>query len=185
KVQQRPPSPVQDDIKLAQRLPLRILLAEDHLVNQKVALLLLERLGYRADVAANGLEVLEALNRQPYDLVLMDVQMPEMDGLEASRRICQEWPAHARPRIIAMTANAMQGDRELCLDAGMNDYISKPIRVDTLIQALSQCPPNPEPQQAQKEESESKKPEIDVPAVNLTELQAFCSSIDRDSTQIL
>ncbi|MEP6519529.1 response regulator [Microcoleus vaginatus FACHB-2002] len=185
KVQQQLPKSVQDDIKLAQRLPLRILLAEDHLVNQKVALLLLERLGYRADVAANGLEVLEALHRQPYDVVLMDVQMPEMDGLEASRRICQEWPAHARPWIIAMTANAMQGDRQVCLDAGMNDYISKPIRVDALIQALSQCPPNPEPQQAQKEESDSKKPEIDVPAVNLTELQAFCSSIDEDSTQIL
>ncbi|WP_445301791.1 PAS domain S-box protein [Microcoleus sp. K1-B1] len=185
KVQQHLPRSVQDDMKLAQRLPLRILLAEDHLVNQKVALLLLERLGYRADIAANGLEVLEALNRQPYDVVLMDVQMPEMDGLEASRRICQEWPAHTRPRIIAMTANAMQGDRQVCLDAGMNDYISKPIRVDALIQALSQCPPNPEPQQAQKEESDSNKPEIDVPAVNLTELQAFCSSIDQDSTQIL
>ncbi|MEG5039948.1 PAS domain S-box protein [Microcoleus sp. B3-D2] len=185
KVQQQLPISVQDDMKLAERLPLRILLAEDHLVNQKVALLLLERLGYRADVAANGLEVLEALNRQPYDVVLMDVQMPEMDGLEASRRICQEWPAHARPRIIAMTANAMQGDRQLCLDAGMNDYISKPIRVEALIQALSQCPPNQEPQQAQKQESDSNKPEIDMPAVNLTELQAFCSSIDEDSTQIL
>ncbi|MEG4408835.1 response regulator [Microcoleus sp. MON2_D5] len=185
KVQQRPPSSVQDDIKLAQKLPLRILLAEDHLVNHKVALLLLERLGYRADVAANGLEVLEALHRQPYDVVLMDVQMPEMDGLEASRRIGEEWPAHARPWIIAVTANAMQGDRELCLDAGMNDYISKPIRVEALIQALSQCPPNQEQQQAQKQESDSNKPEIDVPAVNLTELQAFCSSIDEDSTQIL
>ncbi|MEG4201003.1 response regulator [Microcoleus sp. Pol12A5] len=185
KVQQRPPSSVEDDIKLGQRLPLRILLAEDHLVNQKVALLLLERLGYRADVAANGLEVLEALHRQPYDVVLMDVQMPEMDGLEATRRIGEEWPAHARPRIIAMTANAMQGDRELCRDAGMNDYISKPIRVEALIQALSQCPPNPQPQQAQKDESDSNKPEIDMPAVNLAELQAFCSSIDEDSTKIV
>ena len=186
KVQQQLPISVQDDMKLAQRLPLRILLAEDHLVNQKVALLLLERLGYRADIAANGLEVLEALNRQPYDVVLMDVQMPEMDGLEASRRICEQWPAHTRPRIIAMTANAMQGDRQVCLDAGMNDYISKPIRVEVLHQALSQCPPSPEPQQeAQKEESDSNKPEIEMPAVNLTELQAFCSSIDQDSSQIL
>ncbi|MEG4842292.1 PAS domain S-box protein [Microcoleus sp. B9-D4] len=185
KVQQQLPRSVIDDMKLAERLPLRILLAEDHLVNQKVALLLLERLGYRADIAANGLEVLEALNRQPYDVVLMDVQMPEMDGLEASRRICEQWPAHTRPWIIAMTANAMQGDRQVCLDAGMNDYISKPIRLEALNQALSQCPPNPEPQQAQKEESDSKKPEIDVPAVNLTELQAFCSSIDQDSTEIL
>ncbi|MEG4942673.1 response regulator [Microcoleus sp. F4-D5] len=185
KVQQQLSISVQDDIKLAQRLPLRILLAEDHLVNQKVALLLLERLGYRADIAANGLEVLEALHRQPYDVVLMDVQMPEMDGLEASRRISDEWPADARPWIIAMTANAMQGDRQLCLDAGMNDYISKPIRVEALIQALSQCQANPEQQQAQKEESDSYQPEIDVPAVNLTELEAFCSSIDRDSTKIL
>ncbi|MEG4988512.1 PAS domain S-box protein [Microcoleus sp. BR0-C5] len=185
KVQQQVPRSVVDDMKLVERLPLRILLAEDHLVNQKVALLLLERLGYRADIAANGLEVLEALNRQPYDVVLMDVQMPEMDGLEASRRICEQWPAHTRPWIIAMTANAMQGDRQVCLDAGMNDYISKPIRLEALNQALSQCPPNPEPQQAQKEESDSKKPEIDVPAVNLTELQAFCSSIDQDSTEIL
>ncbi|MEG3927326.1 response regulator [Microcoleus sp. T3_D1] len=185
KVQQQLPISVEDDMKLAQRLPLRILLAEDHLVNQKVALLLLERLGYRADIAANGLEVLEALNRQPYDVVLMDVQMPEMDGLEASRRICQQWPAHTRPWIIAMTANAMQGDRQVCLDAGMNDYITKPIRLEALNQALSQCQPNPEPQQAQKEESDSNKPKIDRPAVNLTELQAFCSSIDQDSTEIL
>ncbi|MEG4275423.1 MULTISPECIES: response regulator [unclassified Microcoleus] len=185
KVQQQLSISVQDDMKLAQRLPLRILLAEDHLVNQKVALLLLERLGYRADIAANGLEVLEALHRQPYDVVLMDVQMPEMDGLEASRRICQEWPADTRPWIIAMTANAMQGDRQVCLDAGMNDYISKPIRLEALNQALSQCPPNPAPQRAQKEELDSNKPKIDRPAVNITELQAFCSSIDQNSTEIL
>jgi PAS domain S-box-containing protein len=118
--------------KLAESLPLRILLAEDHLVNQKVALLMLERMGYRADVAANGLEVLQALHRQPYDVVLMDVQMPEMDGLEASRQICQAWQAEVRPYIIAMTANAMRGDREECLAAGMDDYISKPIQVETL-----------------------------------------------------
>lgn len=126
---------------LAQRLPLRILLAEDHLVNQKLALLLLERLGYRADVAANGLEVLEALHHQPYDVVLMDVQMPEMDGLEASRRIVQEWSLQQRPRMIAMTANALQGDREECLAAGMDDYLSKPIKIDALVKALQQCRP--------------------------------------------
>jgi CheY-like chemotaxis protein len=92
-------------------------------------------------VAANGLEALAALQRQPYDVVLMDVQMPEMDGLEAARRIKQTWSAAQRPRIIAMTANAMQGDREKCLDAGMDDYITKPIRVEALVEALNQTQP--------------------------------------------
>ncbi len=124
------------DSQLAQRLPLRILLAEDHIVNQKLALQILRKMGYRADVAANGIEVLQALKRQPYDVILMDVQMPEMDGLEASRRICQQWPVENRPRIIAMTANAMQGDREECLAAGMDDYISKPVQVQELQTAL-------------------------------------------------
>ncbi len=127
--------------RLAEQLPLRILLAEDHLVNQKLALFLLEKMGYRAEAVGNGLEVLEALRRQFYDVVLMDVQMPEMDGLEATRHICQEWPQLKRPRIIAMTANAMQGDRQMCLDAGMDDYISKPIRVAELVQALEKCQP--------------------------------------------
>ena len=120
---------------------IRILLAEDNVVNQKVATHLLDRIGYRADIAANGLEVLEALKRQSYDVVLMDVQMPEMDGLEATRRICQEWPANKKPRIIAMTANAMQGDREKCLEAGMDDYITKPVRREELALALSKCQP--------------------------------------------
>ncbi|MEA5452406.1 PAS domain S-box protein [Leptolyngbya sp. CCNP1308] len=127
------------ETKLAETLPLRILLAEDHLVNQKVALLMLERMGYRADVAANGLEVLQALHRQPYDVVLMDVQMPEMDGLATSRQICQEWQADLRPYIIAITANAMQGDREECLAAGMDDYVSKPIQPKELEAVLRRC----------------------------------------------
>ena len=133
--------PARPDVEMAQRLPLRILLAEDYVVNQKVALRLLAQMGYRADVAANGLEAIQALERQPYDVILMDVQMPDMDGLEATRQICERWPAGARPRIIAMTANAMQGDREICLAAGMDDYVSKPIRVDELVQALSRCQP--------------------------------------------
>jgi len=128
------------DAQMAQQLPLRILLAEDNPVNQQVASHLLQRMGYRADVAGNGLEVLEALQRQPYDVVFMDVQMPEMDGLEASRRICQEWSEQnqqsKRPRIIAMTANAMVGDREMCIEAGMDDYISKPIHIEELVEAL-------------------------------------------------
>jgi CheY-like chemotaxis protein len=130
--------------EMAQRLPLRILLAEDYAVNQKLALRLLAQIGYRADVAANGLEAIQALERQPYDVVLMDVQMPEMDGLEATRQIRARWPSeqgHLQPRIIAMTANAMQGDREMCLAAGMDDYVSKPIRVDELVQALARCAP--------------------------------------------
>ncbi len=126
----------QFDADMGQRHPLRILLAEDNLINQKLALRLLERMGYRADVAANGLEVLQSLRRQPYDVVLMDVQMPEMDGLEASRAIWSEWPAEQRPRIVAMTANVLPEDRQECLAAGMDDFIAKPIRVDELVAAL-------------------------------------------------
>ncbi len=115
----------------------RILLAEDNVVNQKVALHLLHNLGYRADLAANGLEVLEAVERQTYDIILLDMQMPEMDGLEAARQLVKRYPApSARPWIIALTANAMQGDRELCLAAGMDDYLTKPIKKPELSSAL-------------------------------------------------
>jgi signal transduction histidine kinase/DNA-binding response OmpR family regulator/nitrate/nitrite-specific signal transduction histidine kinase len=129
------------DPGMAARRPLRILLAEDIVVNQKLALRYLDKLGYRADVAANGLEAIAALERQPYDAILMDVQMPELDGLEASRRICARWPREQRPAIIAMTANAMQGDREMCLAAGMDEYISKPLRVEELMAALLKVQP--------------------------------------------
>jgi PAS domain S-box-containing protein len=121
---------------LAEQLPLRILLAEDIVVNQKVALLMLKKLGYQADVVANGLEVLEALQRQAYDVVLMDVNMPEMDGLKASQIIRQTWNDGERPYIIAMTANAMRGDRQACLAVGMDDYLSKPLQIEELAKAL-------------------------------------------------
>ncbi len=127
----------QMDPDMAKRLPLKILLAEDNAVNQKLAIRLLQQMGYRADVAGNGLEAIEAVERQKYDVILMDVQMPEMDGLEATREI-RKLKVAAQPRIIAMTANAMQGDREMCLAAGMDDYISKPIRIEELVNALNQ-----------------------------------------------
>src|SRR5207248_3809563 len=109
------PAKARLDPGMATRHPLRILLAEDNVVNQKLALRILQQMGYRADLASNGIEAVESVERQTYDVVLMDVQMPEMDGLDAARQICARWDAHERPRIVAMTANAMQGDRDMCL----------------------------------------------------------------------
>jgi PAS domain S-box-containing protein len=123
------------------RSALRILLAEDNAMNQKVALRLLEQLGYRADVASNGREAIEALERQPYDVVLMDVQMPELDGLDATRQIRERWPDQGRPHIVAMTANALPEDREACFAAGMDDYVAKPIRAEELVAALKRAKP--------------------------------------------
>jgi CheY-like chemotaxis protein/HPt (histidine-containing phosphotransfer) domain-containing protein len=140
--------------QLAERMPLRILLAEDNVVNQQLALLLLKKLGYRADVTADGLEALQALEREPYDVVLMDVQMPKMDGLEATRHIHQRWPqGRRRPYVIAATANAMQEEREACLAAGMDDYLPKPIHLEELAAALRRCRPRvaPRPPAAARE----------------------------------
>jgi CheY-like chemotaxis protein len=116
------------DRTLAERLPLRLLLADDNRVNQRVGTAFLEKMGYRVEVAANGLEVLQALERQCFDLIFLDVHMPQMDGYETARQLRQKWPGDERPFVIAMTGNTMEGDRELCLAAGMDDYISKPIR---------------------------------------------------------
>ena len=137
-----PTAPSTPGLDLAARHPLRILLAEDNLVNQKLAVRLLERMGYRPELAGDGLQVIAALERDTFDVVLMDVQMPELDGLDATRRIRTTWPD--RPvRIVAMTANAMADDRDACLAAGMDDYVSKPIRVDELVAALERAGPTP------------------------------------------
>jgi GAF domain-containing protein/CheY-like chemotaxis protein len=130
----------QIDPTMAAHHPLRILLAEDNAVNQKLAMRLLQQMGYRADLASNGIEAVESVKRQAYDVVLMDVQMPELDGLDATRQICKLLEAPRRPRIVAMTANAMQGDREMCMAAGMDDYLTKPIRVDRLVETLNSVP---------------------------------------------
>ncbi len=127
---------VKFDRTMAERHPLRILIAEDNVVNQKVALKILDRMGYRADVVSNGKEAVEAVARQGYDMVLMDVQMPEMDGVEATSRI-REQQRHNRPWIIALTANALQGDKERYLGVGMDDYLSKPIKIEELAKVLT------------------------------------------------
>jgi CheY-like chemotaxis protein/anti-sigma regulatory factor (Ser/Thr protein kinase) len=127
------------DSNLGRAHPLDILLAEDNVVNQKVALLLLDRLGYRADVAASGQEVIEAVERQHYDVILMDVHMPEMDGIEATRNVFAMLPPAEYPYIIAMTAAAMQEDRERCRQVGMHNFISKPVKVEELVRALLQA----------------------------------------------
>jgi signal transduction histidine kinase/DNA-binding response OmpR family regulator/HPt (histidine-containing phosphotransfer) domain-containing protein/PAS domain-containing protein len=140
RVSSRRPPKSRIDANMGKMLPRRILIAEDNATNQKLITVLLGRLGYQADITANGLEALKALHRQAYDVVLMDVQMPELDGLEATRRLRAELSESEQPYVVAMTANAMQGDRERCLAAGMNDYVSKPIRIEELVRALRSSP---------------------------------------------
>jgi CheY-like chemotaxis protein/HPt (histidine-containing phosphotransfer) domain-containing protein len=126
------------DPNLAERLPLRILLADDHVVNQKIGSRILQGFGYRCEIAGNGLEVIQALERQTFDIVFLDIQMPEMDGYETARQVRKRWSEAERPRLIAMTANALQGDREKCLEAGMDDYIAKPVKIADFQKALEQ-----------------------------------------------
>ncbi len=145
---------------------LRILVAEDNATNQHVARMLLAKIGYQPDVVNNGREAIAALERHPYDVILMDVEMPEMDGLEATRRIHARWPADQRPRIIAATANAMNDDRETYLAAGMDDYVSKPIRIAELAAAIARCRPR----------SSSTAPNLDADA-----LDALRASLDDDA----
>ncbi|WP_193198990.1 ATP-binding protein [Nostoc sp. MG11] len=129
------------DPRMAEQHPLKILLVEDYVINQRMIQLMLQQMGYKPDVANNGLEALFVLRRQSYDVVLMDLQMPEMDGLTTTQYICQEWTPDVRPRIIALTANAMSGDRDRCLASGMDDYLIKPIRIAELMRVLKSCQP--------------------------------------------
>lgn len=175
------------DREMADKYPLRILLAEDNLVNQKVAIKIFEKLGYRVEIASNGLEVLSALQMTDYDIIFMDVHMPELDGLEATRAIRSNGTAAHQPVIIAMTANAMQGDREICLSAGMDDYVSKPVRIDELqilimrwsdqIQKHPQPAKDTEPQPVQREPVVN---EFEMPVlqdIESEEDQAFVSDL--------
>ncbi len=139
------------DNHMSAKYPVRILLVEDNAINQRVALRILERLGYRADVAGNGLEAIDAVRRQPYDLVLMDIQMPEMDGVAATQRIRQILPNDAQPWVVAMTANALDGDRETYLAAGMDGYISKPVRIDELVATITNCCPHTQSRHRKRE----------------------------------
>jgi len=142
-VQQEKKAPISPtlDSSLAGRLPLQILLADDNPINQRVGQSVLTKLGYKSDLATNGTEVLKAIEQKSYDILFLDVQMPEMDGLEAARKINAKWPVEKRPRIIAMTGNALMGDREKCLAAGMDDYISKPVRIADMQQAIERWGP--------------------------------------------
>lgn len=135
---EEPPQPEIPEHKLpdnfSQKYPLNILVAEDNLMNQRLILQILSKLGYKADLAADGLEVLEMVNKKPFDIIFMDIQMPKMDGLEATRSIKKLFPVH--PYIIAMTANALESDVKTSMDAGMDDYISKPFKLDDLVNKI-------------------------------------------------
>ena len=133
---QGPRGDAASDVNLAARMPLRILLTDDDMVNRKVGCAILRKMGYQPAVACNGLEALQMLEEQTFDIVLMDLQMPVMDGCEATRKIIERWPANERPQIVAFTADALEGDREKCLALGMDDYVPKPVRVDEMIAVL-------------------------------------------------
>jgi PAS domain S-box-containing protein len=191
-VRDEPPKRPIFDSAMAERLPLRILLAEDNEINQDVVSQFLGRLGYQPDVAENGKAVLDALQRQPYDVVLMDVQMPEMDGIEATQHIRRELPLDRQPRIIAVTANALRGERAACLAAGMDDYISKPIDLAQLIQAIERCAPaarsatEPAPLVEPGDDSEPQPAHIDTDMpLDLTTFQQLRATFGEDAPRLL
>jgi signal transduction histidine kinase/DNA-binding response OmpR family regulator/HPt (histidine-containing phosphotransfer) domain-containing protein len=207
--EERKPQPTTSrlDATMASRLPLRILLTDDNVINQKVALRLLQQLGYKADTAHNGLDAIRAVEQQPYDVILMDVQMPELDGLEATRRIRQRQQAAkpgeplARPiAIIAMTANAMQGDREKCLAAGMDDYLPKPVRPEALQAVLEKhahaaqanpaapvfpAPPDGEPLLTILPQPGPSGPVVESPPVDLERLNDFAGGNSENFNELV
>jgi signal transduction histidine kinase/CheY-like chemotaxis protein len=174
------------DTRFGEDHPLRILVAEDNATNQMVARLLLSKLGYKAKLVSNGLGALEAIDAFPYDVVFMDMQMPEMDGLTAARELNRRFTPGQRPRIIAMTANAMEEDRRACLDAGMDDYISKPITPQKLVQVLSRSQRRsddgivavrPRKRKAAKVRSSAKPHQSEAPATGAAVVEQLDASI--------
>ncbi|MBF2074028.1 MAG: response regulator [Synechococcales cyanobacterium C42_A2020_086] len=164
---------------------LRILLAEDNLVSQKVALLMLQRIGYRAQVVTSGLDVLNALHQQPYDVILLDVQMPKMDGLETARQIKQQWPPEQCPRMIAMTASLLVEDCATYQDAGIDGYLSKPVQLEKLAALLRNCRPTtslPSDATNPSHSDYASDPSVELPASEqssaLTESAAVTASLD-------
>ncbi len=145
RLEKKAPANSEFDSTMAGRLPLRLMLADDNLINQKVGVKMLQRLGYQPEVAANGIEVLKLLEQHPFDIILLDVQMPEMDGLEVARRIRAQWPEDRRPRLVAMTGNVLEGARDKCLEAGMDDYVAKPVRISELRDILERWGPKQPP----------------------------------------
>jgi CheY-like chemotaxis protein len=129
-------SGIKFDTHFSQKFPLQILIAEDNIVNQKIAEKLFQKLGYQVDIVNNGVEVLTALKQQIYDVIFMDIQMPELDGIETTKAIYQEWGKTNRPYIIAMTANAMQSNRDECLSVGMDDFIPKPVKLEAIVESI-------------------------------------------------
>ncbi len=189
---QEPDNPLElDDPRQQLRgatLPLRLLLVEDVPVNQKVALHMLEKLGYRLDVVNNGQEAVEALKRQDYDVVLMDVQMPIMDGFEATQQIRQYSSSPITPWIIAMTAHAMQGDKEKCLRSGMNDYIGKPVRIQEIVAALERYADvisPPENLHQARSVSSSAQEDVSLPILNPAELESIAQSLGSEDHEII
>jgi PAS domain S-box-containing protein len=170
--------------------PLRILLADDNVVNQKVGARVLERLGYRTDLAANGLEVLQAMHRQEYDLILMDVQMPEMDGIETTHQIRANWPPVKQPRIVALTAYAQVTDRKSFMDEGMDDYLSKPVNIEELVRILLESCSSARPSNSKQPDKDQKSRPAqhrtsEISTVDWSVLEAYAEGMGDESNSLI